>query len=662
LSGPNGERSEGAEDRLSLYGEPAMPKPEPASANISLFYSYSHNDERYRNKLEKHLSNLKRQGFISEWHDRKISGGTEWKDQIERQLEAAKVILLLVSADFIHSDFCYSVELKRALERHESGEARVIPIIVRPCDWHSAPIGKLQALPKDGKAITKWRSQDEAYLNITEGIRKVVEELKAGTNPTEGQASLPKVTTHEEKPQFEEKFRVRLRGSKAANSAPPYSTGEPLRFEIDLTIVNIGRSPVFIVAAALKDPTGRNRLDFKSVCDEKEPLQPGGRRMGKLKLLHHKPFPVTPWSPRTQEQLFEHNSFVYKLLRFICQPGSAFHIETALGTKLVYPAVEVCDEHFFGWPYLFVPKDITDAMGTKTLKDFEDEERAAWEKAGAKIESPLNVPNRSPLSVEVLSFSYDELMNGPGDSIDFITPYPRCYAAEIAITNSSEHPISIKSISLTVRQHSYQPEPGAEVIRIEPHDYKRVDLTFPIEGGSAVASGDFELMVLPVLGEPIKIRGTFPLKSPNPDLGMRTSFPVVKVRKGEFEQFLHGSSDVATLWKPDNLEFEQFLNGIPCDVEELMTAIDLFAGQECDYVYVFNSNVDDPDGAWSQVIFDNDKLPEVKASDLSEYVVRSSMGKDFLYFACSMEEASNLQYTTLLPGGFDDGDDEGELD
>jgi CheY-like chemotaxis protein len=150
----------------------------PRSAEgVSLFYSYAHDDERFRNKMESHLSNLKRERVISQWNDRKITPGTEWKREIDKHLEAAQVIVLLVSAGFIHSEFCYSVELRRALERHESGTARVIPIIVRPCDWHSAPFGMLQALPRDGKAITTWRNRDEAFLEVAMGIRKVIGQM-----------------------------------------------------------------------------------------------------------------------------------------------------------------------------------------------------------------------------------------------------------------------------------------------------------------------------------------------------------------------------------------------------------------------------------------------------------------------------------------------------
>jgi hypothetical protein len=110
-------------------------------------------------------------------YDREIGAGREWEGQIDQNLESAHVILLLVSADFIDSDYCYSVEMKRAIERHEAGTARVVPIILRACDWTTALFGKLQALPTDGKPITSWGNQDEALTDVAKGIRKVVTEL-----------------------------------------------------------------------------------------------------------------------------------------------------------------------------------------------------------------------------------------------------------------------------------------------------------------------------------------------------------------------------------------------------------------------------------------------------------------------------------------------------
>ncbi len=143
----------------------------------SVFFSYSHKDEDLRNELEVHLSGLKRQGVISTWHDRRITAGTELGSAIDVNLSAADVILLLVSPDFINSDYCYEKEMDRAMERHKSGVARVIPVILRPCDWHGLPFGKLLATPTDAKPITKWPDRDEAFLNVVQAIKAALSEL-----------------------------------------------------------------------------------------------------------------------------------------------------------------------------------------------------------------------------------------------------------------------------------------------------------------------------------------------------------------------------------------------------------------------------------------------------------------------------------------------------
>lgn len=144
---------------------------------IRLFFSYSHKDEALRDELETHLALLKREGLLQSWHDRRIGAGTEWEGEIDKNLEEAEVIILLVSADFLASDYCYDKEMKRALERHDAGEARVIPVILRKTDWQSAPFAKLQALPKDARPITLWQDRDEAWTDVTLGIRRVVEAL-----------------------------------------------------------------------------------------------------------------------------------------------------------------------------------------------------------------------------------------------------------------------------------------------------------------------------------------------------------------------------------------------------------------------------------------------------------------------------------------------------
>lgn len=152
---------------------------------IEVFFSYSHQDEDLMRELVKHLSLLKRQGVIRDWHDRQIGGGQEWAGEIDQHLNRAQVILLLISSDFLASDYCYDIEMKRAMERHENREARVVPIILRPVDWKGLPFSKLQGFPKDGKPVTSWANRDEAFVDIAKGIRAVVEELNgAKEEPT----------------------------------------------------------------------------------------------------------------------------------------------------------------------------------------------------------------------------------------------------------------------------------------------------------------------------------------------------------------------------------------------------------------------------------------------------------------------------------------------
>ena len=138
---------------------------------------YAHQDQEYFRELDKHLSNLKRQQIITSWYDGNISPGTEWELQIKEQLRSAQIILLLVSADFMASDFCYTVEITEAVARHDANQARVIPIILRPTDWKGAPFAKLKLLPTDGKAITKWPTHDDAFEDIVQGIRASIDDL-----------------------------------------------------------------------------------------------------------------------------------------------------------------------------------------------------------------------------------------------------------------------------------------------------------------------------------------------------------------------------------------------------------------------------------------------------------------------------------------------------
>jgi hypothetical protein len=140
----------------------------------SLFFSYSHADEGLRDQLEKHLSSLKHQGLISTWHDRRILPGQVFGDEIDEHLANADVILLLVSSDFLASDYCYKREMQQAMKQNADGSSVVIPVILRPCDWHDTPFGKLQAVPKDGRPITQWPNPDEALLDVVNAVKRIL--------------------------------------------------------------------------------------------------------------------------------------------------------------------------------------------------------------------------------------------------------------------------------------------------------------------------------------------------------------------------------------------------------------------------------------------------------------------------------------------------------
>ena len=151
------------------------------AAPIRVFYSYSHSDEGMLRSLRKHLTMLRRRGLISEWLDRDIEAGGEWREEIAAELDAADLIVVLVSSDFLDSDFCYEEEMARALERSDRGEARVIAVMLRPVDgWDSTPFAKLQVVPSDAVPVTKWSDQDEALADVASKIRRVVERLRQG--------------------------------------------------------------------------------------------------------------------------------------------------------------------------------------------------------------------------------------------------------------------------------------------------------------------------------------------------------------------------------------------------------------------------------------------------------------------------------------------------
>jgi Putative DNA-binding domain len=310
-----------------------------------------------------------------------------------------------------------------------------------------------------------------------------------------------------ERPHFEENLKASLKGHGAASSVPPFGTGEPMHLAIDLQVVNFGSSPVFITVAQLADPTRRHLLSFTDICDENNPLLPGGRRKSTLTLLHHTPFKRhTP----TQQSLDDDNRMAFKILKFICQNDSTFIIETGRGTTLSFSAVEISDEHFLAWPFLVTPENILDELGSKTLEDFEEKTLAAFASFGGTLNPVKDEPQASSLQCEILGLEYTDLRSGPGDSLVFVTAYPRFYHVRIAFTNMGDNHSLIKDIALKIGPKAYHRSDPETVIRIDSHDYTTVDVKFPVNEPSPLRTGNYELTVKIAIGDPITLTGNFP--------------------------------------------------------------------------------------------------------------------------------------------------------
>jgi TPR repeat protein len=178
--------STAAPELASSFGVGRMP--------VELFYSYSHQDEELCIGLDAHLRSLQREGLICAWHDRRIGAGSDWEEQIDSHLKKADIIILIVSVDFLASDYCMDVELPYALKKQKSGEADVIPVIVRPVDWSRAPFAKLQVLPPGGKPIATLPNRDEAFKSVAAGIYDVVARRakKQPAGPISTTPALPK--------------------------------------------------------------------------------------------------------------------------------------------------------------------------------------------------------------------------------------------------------------------------------------------------------------------------------------------------------------------------------------------------------------------------------------------------------------------------------------
>ncbi|MEE8587242.1 MAG: toll/interleukin-1 receptor domain-containing protein [Acidobacteriota bacterium] len=156
-----------------------FPLPGPGRPPLRIFVSYSIRDSSFLKELKKHADRLGKPSILDSWTDREVRTGSEWRQDLLDQLEKADLILLLVSPAFLATDYVYPVELKRALERQETGDAQLIPIILRPTDWSSAPFANLQALPSQGTAITEWENEGEAWEDVAAGLQSVLQQHRS---------------------------------------------------------------------------------------------------------------------------------------------------------------------------------------------------------------------------------------------------------------------------------------------------------------------------------------------------------------------------------------------------------------------------------------------------------------------------------------------------
>ena len=152
---------------------------------MKAFISYSHKDQLLCDKLHAHLAVMKSQGHLDVWVDQKILPGGEIDSEISEHLESCELFLPLVSSDFLDSGYCQDVEMTRAIELHHANQLRIVPIIIRPCDWQETMLGKLKCLPWDGNAVSIWGNEDAAFLDIVQGLRSVIAEEKQPEESTD---------------------------------------------------------------------------------------------------------------------------------------------------------------------------------------------------------------------------------------------------------------------------------------------------------------------------------------------------------------------------------------------------------------------------------------------------------------------------------------------
>ncbi|MEO5681582.1 MAG: TIR domain-containing protein [Chitinophagaceae bacterium] len=144
---------------------------------INVFISYSHHDKQFLDELMKHLVILSRQGLINIWEEGMIEAGRNWNQEIKNKISEADLVIMLISADFLASEYIYGEEVQEAFKKHEEGRARILPVIIRACNWQDTPFAKFQVVPRSARPVSSWESKDEAYLDIARTVRIISEQF-----------------------------------------------------------------------------------------------------------------------------------------------------------------------------------------------------------------------------------------------------------------------------------------------------------------------------------------------------------------------------------------------------------------------------------------------------------------------------------------------------
>jgi len=176
---------------------PPKPKPKAEKPEVRIFVSYSHRDTDARARLETHLAPLKREN-VATWFDGDMNAGEKLDTGISKAMRDAHIFVGLLSPDYLASNYCWKIEYRRAMNRRARGTLQVVAVVLRPCDWKSTPAAGFKLLPEDGKEVTRWRSADDAFLNVAQGIRRVVasvrKSLLASTPPKTKRVAAPKAS------------------------------------------------------------------------------------------------------------------------------------------------------------------------------------------------------------------------------------------------------------------------------------------------------------------------------------------------------------------------------------------------------------------------------------------------------------------------------------